>query len=231
MDTRCISRAAFKCYTYEGNLRADETLDNGHLCLAELLAGISAGSVGQVRRLTDADVVGEGDVLDVDIGVLPLSEELDTLVSERSDVCGGTEMYVQSAWFPLQHCSCHVLHAVECDEVCRRSSTAVGPSLSRPASLCRLCSAIPHGLLMQLHYIAGVLGRPLILYGGFCLPCGRGAAPSRSGPSVLPPPTPITHLRLQLLLPITAEVPPLLLLLLLTLPATSPRGWSGLDWT
>ena len=44
----------------------DQTLDNGHLRLLELLLGVTASSVWEVDRMADLDVVGEGDVLDLD---------------------------------------------------------------------------------------------------------------------------------------------------------------------
>ena len=44
----------------------DQSLDNRHLRLLELLLRITAGSVGEVDGVADLDVVGEGDVLDFD---------------------------------------------------------------------------------------------------------------------------------------------------------------------
>lgn len=45
--------------------RVDETLDNGHAALGELLLGVTASSVGNVDGMVDVDVVGERDVLDL----------------------------------------------------------------------------------------------------------------------------------------------------------------------
>ena len=44
----------------------DQTLNDGHLRLLELLLGITAGGVGEVDGVADLDVVGEGDVLNLD---------------------------------------------------------------------------------------------------------------------------------------------------------------------
>jgi hypothetical protein len=46
----------------------NQSLDDGHLCLLELLLGITASSVGQVDSMTDLDVVREGNVLHFDTG-------------------------------------------------------------------------------------------------------------------------------------------------------------------
>lgn len=54
-----------------------ETLDNGALGLSEPLCGVSAGSVGDVDGLGDLDIVGERNVLDLNVVVGPLVEELD----------------------------------------------------------------------------------------------------------------------------------------------------------
>jgi len=56
--------------------RVGETLDDGALCLAKALDGISASAVGNVDGLADLDVVGEGNVPDLDILVGPLVEQL-----------------------------------------------------------------------------------------------------------------------------------------------------------
>lgn len=47
----------------------DQTLNDGHLRLLELLLGITAGGVGEVYGVADLDVVGEGDVLDLDTAI------------------------------------------------------------------------------------------------------------------------------------------------------------------
>jgi hypothetical protein len=65
----------------EDHSRVDETLDDRHASLGELLLGITAGSVRDVDGVVDVDVVGEGDVL-----------HLDTVASQRGrstfDRCG-----------------------------------------------------------------------------------------------------------------------------------------------
>ena len=48
------------------NAPVDQSLDNGHLSLLELLLGITASGVGEVDGVADLDVVGQGDVLDLD---------------------------------------------------------------------------------------------------------------------------------------------------------------------
>lgn len=49
----------------------DETLDDGHLCLLELLLGVTACGVGNVDSMSDLNIVSEGDVLDLDAGAKP----------------------------------------------------------------------------------------------------------------------------------------------------------------
>ena len=46
-----------------GNAPVDQSLDNGHLGLLELLLGISSSGVGHVDGVSDLDVISEGDVL------------------------------------------------------------------------------------------------------------------------------------------------------------------------
>ena len=53
--------------------RVNESLDDGHSALGELLLGISTGGVGNVDSVVDVDVVLEGDVLDLDAGSLSVS--------------------------------------------------------------------------------------------------------------------------------------------------------------
>ena len=48
--------------------RVDQSLDDRHSSLGELLLGISASGVGDVDGVVDVDVVGERDVLDLDPG-------------------------------------------------------------------------------------------------------------------------------------------------------------------
>lgn len=45
--------------------RVDEALNDGHAALGELLLGVAAGRVGHVDGVADLDVVGQGDVLDL----------------------------------------------------------------------------------------------------------------------------------------------------------------------
>ena len=52
----------------------NQSLDNGHLCLLELLLGITASSVRQIDSVADLDVVREGNVLHFDTG--PRSHQL-----------------------------------------------------------------------------------------------------------------------------------------------------------
>lgn len=76
---RQFGSRAFVCASYS---RVDETLDNGHAALGELLLGVTASSVGwlsamrswkpssallltNVNGMVDVDVVGKGDVLDL----------------------------------------------------------------------------------------------------------------------------------------------------------------------
>ena len=58
--------ACILCLRSERDVPVDETLDDGHLRLLELLLGITASGVGKVDSVTDLDVVGQGDVLDLD---------------------------------------------------------------------------------------------------------------------------------------------------------------------
>jgi len=67
--------------------RVDETLDNGHTTLGELLLGVSTGGVGNVDGMLNVDVVDQGDVLDFDVISVPPSKELDgTLLSDLLDI-------------------------------------------------------------------------------------------------------------------------------------------------
>ena len=49
-----------------GNAPVDQSLDNGHLGLLELLLGVTTSGVGEVDSMADLNVVGKGDVLDLD---------------------------------------------------------------------------------------------------------------------------------------------------------------------
>ena len=43
----------------------NQSLNDGHLRLLELLLGVTAGGVGKVDGMADLDVVGQRDVLDL----------------------------------------------------------------------------------------------------------------------------------------------------------------------
>ena len=45
------------------NAPVDQSLDNGHLSLLELLLGVTASSVGEVDGMADLDIIGQRDVL------------------------------------------------------------------------------------------------------------------------------------------------------------------------
>ena len=60
------ARSAFRHVCGYSSAPVDQTLDDRHLCLLELLLGITAGGVREVDSMADLDVVGEGDVLDFD---------------------------------------------------------------------------------------------------------------------------------------------------------------------
>ena len=47
------------------NAPVNKSLNNGHLSLFELLLGISASSVGEVDGMADLDVIGQGDILNL----------------------------------------------------------------------------------------------------------------------------------------------------------------------
>lgn len=69
------------------NVPVDETLDDGHLSLAELLVGVTAGSVGEEDGVANLDVVSQGDILDLNIGSVPSVEEEDTGLVGGENVC------------------------------------------------------------------------------------------------------------------------------------------------
>ena len=48
------------------NAPVNQSLNDGHLRLLELLLGITASGVGEVDSVTDLNVVGEGDVVHID---------------------------------------------------------------------------------------------------------------------------------------------------------------------
>lgn len=63
----------------------NQSLNDGHLRLLELLLGITAGGVREVDGVADLDVVGQGDVLDLDTVELAVGSILLGLVrTERS---------------------------------------------------------------------------------------------------------------------------------------------------
>ena len=47
------------------NAPVDQSLDNGHLSLLELLLSVTASSVGEVDGMADLDVIGQGDILNL----------------------------------------------------------------------------------------------------------------------------------------------------------------------
>ena len=51
--------------TAKDHAPVNQSLNNGHLRLLELLLGVTAGGVGKVDGMTDLDVVGQRDVLDL----------------------------------------------------------------------------------------------------------------------------------------------------------------------
>lgn len=53
--------------------RVDQSLDNGHSSLGELLLGVSTGSVGDIDSVVDVDVVGKGDVFDLDASLVSMA--------------------------------------------------------------------------------------------------------------------------------------------------------------
>lgn len=67
--------------------RIGKTLDDGALSLAESLVGISSSAVRQVNGLTNLNIVGKGNVLDLDSLKGPLVEKLD-LVTLLDDLLG-----------------------------------------------------------------------------------------------------------------------------------------------
>ena len=47
------------------NAPVDQSLNNGHLGLLELLLGVTTGGVGEVDSMTDLDVVRQRDILNL----------------------------------------------------------------------------------------------------------------------------------------------------------------------
>jgi hypothetical protein len=56
------------------------------LSLAELLVGVTTGSVGEEDGVANLDVVSQGDILDLNIGSIPSVEEEDTVLVGGEDV-------------------------------------------------------------------------------------------------------------------------------------------------
>ena len=54
-------------YRYERRIYTpvDQPLNDGHLRLLELLLGVTASSVGEVDGMADLDVIGQGDILNL----------------------------------------------------------------------------------------------------------------------------------------------------------------------
>ena len=67
------------CDLFSANSRVNETLDNGHAALGELLLGVAASSVGDVDSVADVDVVSQRDVLD--LNTVRLAKRLSKLSS------------------------------------------------------------------------------------------------------------------------------------------------------
>ena len=61
-----VFRLGTNAHGQHGCLPVDQSLNDGHLGLLELLLGITASGVGEVDGVADLDVVGERDVLDFD---------------------------------------------------------------------------------------------------------------------------------------------------------------------
>ena len=61
----------------------DQSLNDGHLRLLELLLRVTASGVGEVDGMADLDVVGEGDVLDLDADVRIRMRPLDIQGTRR----------------------------------------------------------------------------------------------------------------------------------------------------
>jgi len=63
----------------------NETFDDGHLCLLELLLGVSSCSVRQVDRVTDLDIISERNVFHFNtVGIGVHSE---SFIMEGNEVC------------------------------------------------------------------------------------------------------------------------------------------------
>ena len=48
-----------------GDAPVNQSLNDGHLRLLELLLGVTASSVGEVDGMADLDVIGQGDILNL----------------------------------------------------------------------------------------------------------------------------------------------------------------------
>lgn len=51
-----------------GSIPVDQSLDNGHLGLFELLLGVTTSSMREINGMVDLDIVVEGDILYFDSG-------------------------------------------------------------------------------------------------------------------------------------------------------------------
>lgn len=69
-----------------GHLRVDQSLDNGHLALGELLLGVTTSGVGNVDGMLNVDVVNKGDVLD--LNAISTDKTLSVIESRRAAVGG-----------------------------------------------------------------------------------------------------------------------------------------------
>jgi len=61
----------------------DQSLDDRHLSLLELLLGITASGVGEVNGVADLNVICEGDILHLNILSIPFSKKFDFLAEFR----------------------------------------------------------------------------------------------------------------------------------------------------
>lgn len=71
----------------------NQSLDDRHLCLLELLLGITTSSVGQVDSMADLDVVREGNVLYFDTG--PKSRQYKDYASTNPNILLGVPLSKQ----------------------------------------------------------------------------------------------------------------------------------------
>ena len=73
INLHSVCYSIFHIPRVELNARVDETLDDRHLRLLELLLGVAAGGVRQVNSMTRLNVVRERDILDLDTIILSVN--------------------------------------------------------------------------------------------------------------------------------------------------------------